>query len=130
MKRRRAGFSLIEVLACVLVLGLGLMAATSLLLYGLHLAREARGRSMGMATALAVLYDSAPIATDAAATPAAAADGSAEGYLNGLWVVRSESDETVLDGANLVAVTVHVDVYEGQDGHCYASVSGRMLRRK
>ena len=127
MSRRRSGFSLIEVLACVLMLGMALLAATSLLLYGLQLARVARGKSMGMATALAVLYDSAPIATDAAATPAGA---TTQGWLNGLWVVRSESDETVLDGAKLVAVTVHVDVYEGENGHCYASVSGRMLRKK
>ena len=127
MSRRRSGFSLIEVLACVLMLGMALLAATSLLLYGLQLARVARGKSMGMATALAVLYDSAPIATDAAATPAGA---TTQGWLNGLWVVRSESDETVLDGAKLVAVTVHVDVYEGENGYCYASVSGRMLRRK
>lgn len=130
MNRFRTGFSLVEVLACVLVLGLGLIAATSLLLYGLQLAREARGRTMGMATALAVLNDATPIATDPAVSPVADADGAAEGYLNGLWVVRRESDELVLDGANLVAVTVHVDVYEGQDGHCYASVSERKLRRK
>jgi Tfp pilus assembly protein PilV len=127
MSRHRVGFSLIEVLACVLMLGMALLAATSLLLYGLQLARVARGKSMGMATALAVLYDPAPIATDAAATPAGA---TTQGWLNGLWVVRSESDETVLDGAKLVAVTVHVDAYEGENGQCYASVSGRMLRRK
>lgn len=127
MNRLRTAFSLIEVLACVLILGLGLMAATGLLLYGLRLAREAHGKSMGMATALAVLYDAAPIATDAASAPSGA---TAQGYLNGLWVERRESDETVLDGGKQVAVTVHVDVYEGASGRCYASVSGRMLRRK
>ena len=36
----RRAFTLIEVMACVLVLGLGLLAATALILYGLRLARN------------------------------------------------------------------------------------------
>lgn len=127
--RTRRGFTLIEVMASVLVVAIGLTAACGLILYGLHLARASHGRTIGMATALSVLDDATPLATDSSQSPDAP---TTSGYLNGLWVVRSESAETPLDGAigKLVAVTVNVDVFEASNGACYASVSRRVLRQK
>lgn len=125
----RRGFSFIEVMACVLILGMALTIACGLILYGLHLARSAHGRTLGMATALSVLADSSPLATDPAMSPSAP---TTSGYLNGFWVTRTESDETPLAGASgkLVAVTVCVDVFETEYGECFASTSRRMIRVK
>lgn len=128
MKRSSGGYTLIEVLASVLVLGIALMAAAGMLLYGLAMARTALGRSIGMATARSVLADATPLPTDAALSPHGP---TASGYLNGLWVERKESRPTPLEGigGSLVAVTVSVDVFEASGGRCVASASRRVLRR-
>jgi hypothetical protein len=49
-----------------------------------------------------------------------------------LWVVRTESGETPLDGmrGRLVAVDVDVDVFMAEDGACVASLHRRLVRRK
>lgn len=128
MMKHRNGFTLIEVMACLLVIALGLTAAAGLMFYGLHLVRTAHGKTIGMATAMTVLADPSPLKTDPSLTPSGPATS---GYLNGLWVVRTESGETSLDTTNkLVAVTVNVDVYGGGNGECYASVTRRLIRRK
>jgi len=124
----RRGFTLIEVMACVMILAMALTAACGLILYGLHLARSAHGRHIGMATALTVLHDASPIPTDPSLSPAGA---TTAGYLNGLWVVRSESAATPLDGAGgrLVAVDVDVDVFVAENGGCVASLHRRLIRK-
>lgn len=128
MSRPRRGFTLLEVMASVLVLTIALTAACGLILYGLHLVRSAHGRSVGMATAMSVLEDPSPLRTDPTLSPAGPASS---GYLNGLWVVRSESDEVPLDGTGrLVAVSVQVDVYGTAYGEVFASLSARVVRRK
>ncbi len=126
---RYRGFTFIEVMASVLVLAMGLTAACGLILYGLHLARTAHGRTIGMATAMSVLNDTTPLPTDPSQSPDAP---TTSGYLNGLWVVRTETNEMPLDGpaAKLVTVTVNVDVFEAANGECYASASRRLIRRK
>lgn len=128
MTTRRIGFTLIEVLACLLVLTLGLTAACGLVFYGLRLVRSAHGKTIGMTTALSVLVDPTPLKTDPTLSPNAP---NSSGYLNGLWVVRTESAPTPIDGTGgvLVAVTVTVDVYEASNGNCYASLTRRLTRR-
>lgn len=129
MTRLHRGFTLIEVMACTLILAMALTAACGLILYGLHLVRSAHGRTIGMATAMSVIADPSPLQTDPSLTPNAP---TTSGYLNGLWVVRTESDETPLDGPSgkLVAVTVTVDVSEADNGETFVSTSRRMIRRK
>lgn len=125
----RSGMTLIEVMACVLVISLGLMAACAMVFYGLRLVAKAHGETVGTATAMTVLADPSPLKTDPTLSPDSA---TTQGYLNGLWVVRTESNELPLDGSNgkLVSVTVDVDVYETANGAPLASVSRRLLRRK
>lgn len=127
MIRTRTGFTLIEVMACLLVLSLGLLSACGLILYGLRLVRIAHGRTIGMATAMTIMANPTPLATDPTLTP----NGSTTtGYLNGLWVVRTESAPTPLDGAgnSLKSVTVTVDVYEASNGECVASFTRRLTK--
>lgn len=125
----RRGTTLIEVMACVLVIAFGLMAAYAMILYGLRLVAKAHGESVGTATAMTVLADPSPLRTDPTLSPDSA---TSQGYLNGMWVVRQESDPLPLDGAGgkLVSVTVDVDVYETAGGTPLVSVSRRLLRRK
>ena len=125
MIKKRLAFTLIEVLASVLILTLGLTSACALILYGFHHVRSAHGRSIGMATAMTVLIDSTPLRTDPTLTPAGP---TSSGYLNGLWVVRSESDGVFI-AIGLIAVTVTVDVFETTNGECFASTTRRLIRR-
>lgn len=129
MRYDRRGFTLIEVMACTLILAMALTAACGLILYGLHLVRSAHGRTVGMATAMSVIADPSPLRTDPSMSPNAP---TSSGYLNGLWVVRTESEETPLDGAigTLVAVTVTVDVSDANNGEVFVCTSRRMIRRK
>jgi prepilin-type N-terminal cleavage/methylation domain-containing protein len=127
MKLRPAGFTLIEVLACVMVLTMGLISACGLALYGLRLVAKSRAQTLALATATAVLADPSPLSTDPSLSPNGA---STSGYLNGLWVVRTEVDPVILDGsARLCSVTVNVDVYNGQNGDAVLSMNRRLLRR-
>ncbi len=124
-----SGMTLIEVMACVLVISLSLLAACAMILYGLRLVAKAHGLTVGTATAMTVLADPTPLKTDPTLSPDSP---TTQGYLNGLWVVRAESNELQLNGINsrLVTVTVDVDVYEAQNGLPLVSVSRRLLRRK
>lgn len=129
MKRTHSAFTLIEVLACVLILTLGLAAATGLVFLGIRLAGSAHARSIGMATALTVLVDPSPLQP---ADPAWSVTGSsASGYLNGLWVERTAGPAVPAGapGSGLQAVTVTVDVFELQNGRKCASVTRRLLVR-
>jgi len=123
------GFTLVEVLACVLILTLGLAAATSLMFYGLRLAAKAHAKSIGMATALSVLVDPAPLQP---ANPLWSVSGNTvTGYLNGLWVQRTAGPAIPLGdaGSGLQAVTVTVSVYDAQNGRETASVIRRLIIR-
>jgi len=122
----RRAFTLIEVMAGVLVLGLGLLSATALIFYGMRLARSAQNKSIGMATAMTVLADPSPLRTDPSLTPNGA---TTSGYLNGLWVERSESDPVFLDSPTNKrrAVTITVDVYEASGGSLCASANRRVI---
>lgn len=120
------GFTLIEVLAALIVLTLGLLSAIGLVVYGIHMAHLSIGRTTGMATAMSVAVDARPLPPP---DPLWTESGPlTTGYINGFWVEREESDVHPL-GPGLVSMTVHVDVFETMRGNRLASVSTRVVRR-
>ncbi len=103
--RTRAGFNLVETLAVLLVVALGLSAAAGLFSYGLRLSVDAQARSTAMASAISVAVDPRPLLdpdlaadwssttydfdiSSPAADPLVAIDS---GLVNGYQVYRRES---------------------------------------
>lgn len=129
MSRSRAAFTLIEVLACVLVLTVGLISATGLVFLGLRLHSRSHCREVGILTAESVINDASPLATDATLSPNG---DTTSGYLNGLWVERKETSEVDISGGQgtLASVYVTVDVYESQSGRPVVSLARRVIRDK
>lgn len=126
MSAKSAGFTLIEVLAAVIILSLGLVSAIGLMLYGLQLAKVSMGRATGMATAMSVAVDPTPLLP---ANPlwTVSIPGTTKGYLNGFWVERTEgAAQTIAPG--ITAADVDVDVYETLKGRLVASYSQRILK--
>jgi len=121
----RPGFTFFEVLAALVVLTIGVFSAITLVVYGLRLSALANGRATGMATAVSVAADAAPLlGPDHTWTGGA----NASGRLNGFWVTRVEDDRQAA-GPELVSAAVHVDVYESLGGRLVASFDTRILRR-
>jgi Tfp pilus assembly protein PilV len=101
--RQRMAFTLIEVLAMLLVLAIGLSAVIGMLLYATRRADDAQMLQLANATAMTVAYDPTPLLEPAAAagwssTPLAMQDATsiektvvAKGYINGLYVIRNET---------------------------------------
>ena len=58
--RRRGAFTLIEILACLLLFSLGLMAVIGVFLYGMKSANAAQADATAWSTALSVLKDPMP----------------------------------------------------------------------
>lgn len=145
--RRMAGFTMFEVLAMLLVISMGLLAAIGLFVHANRLAARAEGQLTGMATAMSIAYDSQPFFRDA--TLAAQAgwtappplstspySHSAAGFVNGYYVTRRETSaaaDIVAGAAGAVearTVRVDVDVFESQGGTRVASFSTRLVRVK
>jgi len=127
---RNHGFSFVEILACLLVLTLGVTAAVGMVMYGVMIAARAQGRATGMSTAMSVAYDPTPLLPSGATWTSAAGSGEASGYINNVYVVRHEtasSDMTLPDG--FVSSVVSVDVYDTFRGHPITSFSTRVLRQ-
>lgn len=123
---RRSAFTLIEVLACLLVLTLGFAAAIALIAYGLQIARLSLARAMGMATAITVAVDPTPLLPAGATLTSSGT--TTTGWVNGLWVERDEdAGETIAPG--MVSHLVRVEVYEGTDGRRVCSYQERLLRQ-
>lgn len=122
MPRLGAGFTLIEVMASLLVLSLALAGAIALIQHGLRMASLAAGRSTGMATAVSVAMDAAPL-LDADATW----NGSS-GYINGYYVIREEKRDGLLPGNGLGSAAVKVTVYESVNGVQVAYFATRIVR--
>jgi Tfp pilus assembly protein PilV len=138
----RRGFTLLEVMAMLLVLTLGLLSAIALFLYANRVAVKAQAASTAMATAIALAYDGAPF-LDADQAPAWTSSGSwpnrtSSGYLNGYYVTRSEhsdsADIVASDAATgtvvLRTVRVDVTVQDPQRGANMATFALRLLQQK
>lgn len=130
--RQRTAFTLIEVLASVLVLVLGFAAAIGMILYGFQLAKISMGRATAMATAMSVAVDPTPMQpSNPMWTPAV--PGTTTGYLNSYYIKRTESDPSVIarNASGVPVITtadVDVDVYETFKGKLIASYSTRLVK--
>lgn len=125
MKIRQA-FTLIEVLAALIILTIGLASAIGMVMYGVQILKLSIGRASGMATAMTVAVDDAPLRL--ASDPWTTAAGVTKGYINGFWVERVETDRRILT-VGMESSVVHVDVYETAKGRCVASYSERVVRQ-
>jgi prepilin-type N-terminal cleavage/methylation domain-containing protein len=128
--RSQAGFTFVEILACLLVLGLGVTAAVGMVMYGVSLSARAQGRATGMATALTVTYDPTPLLPPNSTWQNSA--GNASGYINNFYVMRTETSNTD-PGPTLPpgfkAFIVSVDVYDAFKGRIVCSYTTRLLRQ-
>jgi hypothetical protein len=145
--RSRCAFTFIEVLCLLLVLGVGMAGVIGIVMYGMGIASEARGASLGMPTAVSVARDPEPLFD-----PVVAGDWSTssydlssrspctsetKGHVNGFYVVRTETslpEDIVTTGANgtvyVRSARVDVDVFETLRGALVASFTTRIVRQR
>lgn len=125
------GFTLIEVLASLLIIAIGMMGVVGMVWYGITQADRSRAANTAMATALSVLDDPTPLhGLDWNHTPAALSGGTSEttGRLNGYFVRRREtSSGLAADG--LASTAIQVDVYLAFGGTPITSLSTRRMKR-
>jgi prepilin-type N-terminal cleavage/methylation domain-containing protein len=109
---RRLGFTLLEVLATLLMLSVGIASVIGMVRYGIRLSGEAQEAHSAMPTALTVLCDPTPSGLtadlndadgdgwklEAGSTLAAPATGdyafTVSGTINGYWVKRVEASKS------------------------------------
>jgi prepilin-type N-terminal cleavage/methylation domain-containing protein len=130
MSGRAHGFTFIEVLACLLVVSVGLAAAVSLTMYATVIGTRAQAKSTAMATALSVTFDPAPLmhASSQAQWHDGGAVGTTQGWVNGYYVMRVETLGSAPIGG-FASDPVSVDVYDGFRGNLVASYTTRLLRQ-
>ena len=146
--RGRGGFTFIEVTLLLLVITLGLLGVVGLVSYGMTLAAKSQGETTGLATAVSVADDPAPllakeVAGDWTYTPygmdlTGALSSTAKGFINGFYVVRTETsgdaDVVARDpGTGRVQVRsarVEVDVFATINGAVVASYATRIMRQR
>jgi prepilin-type N-terminal cleavage/methylation domain-containing protein len=117
------GMTLIEVLAALLVLSVGFLAAIGVARYALRLSRESIGASLAVATARTVLADirmQGPAILDLTTV-----GGVTSGYVNSLYVRRTVVDQAVR-GADTFA-TVKVEVFWSGTGDRSVTLQERMV---
>jgi prepilin-type N-terminal cleavage/methylation domain-containing protein len=128
----RRAFTLIEVLAALLVVTIGMASVIGMVAYAVILANRSQAASTAMATALTVLDDSLPLkGLDWLHTtaPLTGGSGDSRGSLNGYYVVRHETASGGLaDG--LASSRVDVEVYDSLGGRLVASLSSRQVKRR
>jgi len=149
---RDPGFTLLEVLAILLVVVIGLLSVIALVSYAMHKASLMQGASTGLATAESVALDPTPaldpaVAGDWSYTPyamnttGATQQSTARGYVNGFYVVRTETsrpEDVVAQGKDasgspavfVRSANVSVDVFESMGGKIVASYTTRILRQR
>jgi hypothetical protein len=119
-----SAYTLLDVLASLLVLSMALAGAIALIGYGLKLTSRLQSESLGWVTAHTIASDPDPPGTlDWTATPTLA-----KGYLNGFYCTRETISTDVVAG-KLKAQTVKVTVYETMGGGTVAAVLSRALVR-
>lgn len=147
-RMRRSGFTLIEVMALLLLLSIGLAAAVGAFSAGLKLSVQGRASALAMPTAVMVAKDRdirqlidpelVPMWISTTYNFDAVAGGTAtdRGQVNGFFVVRSETSgplDVISSSAGVVyqrTVLVDVDVYETLGGKVMASFSTRYVRQR
>ncbi len=145
--RARRGFTFVEVIILLLVIGVGLMGVVGLVSYGMRIAAKSQGETTGLITAVSVARDPAPLlapetAGDWTFTPydmdgTGTLTSRASGFINGYWVVRTETstdaDIVARDGAagavQVRSAQVAVEVYGTINGTAVASYSTRLVGR-
>lgn len=100
---REAGFTLIEVLAMAIVIGVGLMSIMAVVMFALSKQLEAQAACTAMPTAVSAANDPRPLLPNETAadwnvatiSPGSSGSASAitKGWLNGYWVEREERSE-------------------------------------
>lgn len=143
---RCRGFTLVEILATLLLLAFGVASVIGLVRYANRLSGDAQMRSTAMATAETVLHDPEPLGLTAdigdadddgwsgPGTPSAPASGSysftTSGWINGYYLHREETSTAadIVDPA-LRWATVTVEVYAGDEDRYITTLERRMLRR-
>jgi Tfp pilus assembly protein PilV len=144
---RQTGFTLIEVLIILMVVGTGLFSVVALAAYGTRIAELAQGKAIAMSTAISIAFDPRPrldpeVAGDWSYMPYSI-DGSgiltstAQGYVNGLFVERIETSrpEDVLarstDGlVHARSAHVQVTVADANNGGELTSFATRIIRQR
>jgi Tfp pilus assembly protein PilV len=128
----RKAFTLIEVMAALLTLTIGVLSVVALLLYGVRAASRAQGHATGMLTAYTVMVDPLPDGAldwnddGPAATFQVGAQRRSRGFLNGYFVTRNQQVEAVL-AERMARVAVTVDVYEAQGGTTISNLTSRLV---
>ena len=140
----RAAFTLIEILATLLLLAFGLMSAVGMVQYASRVSADAQSQATAMATARTVTLNPEPVdlvadVDDAngdswqadgpiAATPTGDYTFSVRGWLNGYYVVREErSVEADIISDGLRWATITVQVFAGAEE--FVTTQRRLLRR-
>jgi prepilin-type N-terminal cleavage/methylation domain-containing protein len=131
MSARRGGFTFIEILACLLVVSVGMAAAVSLTYSAIITGNRAQAKATAMATALTVTVDPAPLMHQGSAqwtTASATGVGTTSGWINGFYVVRVETQgSSPITG--FTSDPVSVDVYDNLRGNLVASFTTRLLHQ-
>jgi prepilin-type N-terminal cleavage/methylation domain-containing protein len=152
----RCGFTFLEVLACLLVVGLGLASVVAMVYFGIVNSQKAQASSCALITAMSVAVDPTPyLSADVAPTWTYSAPAhynmddttdplseTAQGFINGFLVHRTETtgpadiiaqDISPVSGATVVyarSVLVKVDVYAWLNGAIVASYNTRFIRQR
>ncbi len=121
-----AGFSLVEILACLLVLVIGTLSTVAMVAYGISLTNVAQGRATGMATAMSIAVDYAPLVPNGCTW--SGDNFSAKGYVNGFYVTRTEQAGDPVPGTSIRTALVEVDVFETLQGRLVTSYRQRVIR--
>ena len=124
----RGGFTLIEVLACLLIFTFGALAVIGLMMYGISLAGRAHAASTGMETARTMVADDQPIGM----RNRSVAGNVVSGILNGYFVIRTavfddDFDKTSVSKPRVRVATITAEVFLGESGTNVAILRQRRL---